>query len=203
MTAQDEDKALRSARAQAAVVRTLTEAGREGAAGVRDVALEEQAVEESARLLAALENLSKARARGVRQSGNPPSPRPPAPRRRRVLVVEDDDETRKAIAAGLAISYEVATAGDGAEGLRAALDRPFDAIVTDVRMPGMDGITMAAEIRNAYEGFVPVVFLTAETDPVRVAAGFSAGGASFLVKPLDLELLDAELRWLLSNTAEP
>jgi DNA-binding response OmpR family regulator len=117
-----------------------------------------------------------------------------------VLVVEDDDETRRAIALGLAASYDVSTAEDGAEGLRAAFDRTFDAIVTDVRMPTMDGITMAEKVAARYGAFIPVVFLTAETDPVRVAAGFSAGGASFLVKPLDLELLDAELRWLLGAT---
>jgi CheY-like chemotaxis protein len=181
-------------------VRTLTEAGREGSVGVGNVVLQDQRVEESARLLAALESLSRARAQRDHPEGLGPGPASPSSGRPRVLVVEDDDETRKAIALGLAASYDVTTAGDGAEGLRAALGRPFDAIVTDVRMPTMDGITMAEKVVAGYGAFVPVVFLTAETDPVRVAAGFSAGGASFLIKPLDLELLDAELRWLLGRT---
>jgi DNA-binding response OmpR family regulator len=157
MDSQDEERALRSARAQAAVVRTLTDAQRRGDSGIPSAGLREQSV-------------------------------------------EDEDPTRSAIVLGLTASFDVAAAADGVEGLRAALERPFDAIVTDLRMPRMDGITMVEKIHDAYGGaMVPVVFLTAETDPVRVAAGFSSGAASFMVKPLDLELLAAELRWLLGK----
>jgi DNA-binding response OmpR family regulator len=46
---------------------------------------------------------------------------------------------------------------------------------------------------------VPVVFLTAESAPERVAAGFSAGATSYLVKPVDLDLLDQELRLALAS----
>jgi two-component system chemotaxis response regulator CheY len=205
MAAQDDDLSLRPAHALAAVVRTLlTEAGREGPPGVRGSALREQAVEESARLVSVLEDLSMARARHPHSV--PPAKVPSDPdvvrRRPSILIVEDDDGTRSALALGLATSYEVTTARDGVEGLRATSGRTFDAIVTDVRMPEMDGITMVEKIRQAKKSaFVPVLFLTAETTPDRVAAGFSAGATSFMVKPLDLELLEAELRWLLGTTS--
>jgi DNA-binding response OmpR family regulator len=49
---------------------------------------------------------------------------------------------------------------------------------------------------------VPVVFLTGETAPERVAAGFSAGGTSYLIKPVDLDLLGLELRCVLGAPGE-
>jgi DNA-binding response OmpR family regulator len=118
----------------------------------------------------------------------------------RVLVVEDDDETRHAIARGLAPEYEVVVAADGREGLKAACEQSFDVIVADIGMPEMDGITMVDRIRRMRApSAVPVVFLTAETAPERIAEGFSAGGTSYLTKPVDLELLDHELRWVLAG----
>src|SRR5271166_6407815 len=103
MPSGDDDTTLRKARAQAAVVRTLaTELEREAGSGERTEGLRAQAVEESARLVATLDGLSRARS-----SRAPPLPErhePPGPGRSadqpwpRVLVVEDDDETRSAIA---------------------------------------------------------------------------------------------------------
>jgi DNA-binding response OmpR family regulator len=121
----------------------------------------------------------------------------------RVLVVEDDDDARAAIAQGLAPEYEVVLAADGIEGLNAASEAKFDAIVADVAMPQMDGITMVAEIRRrSAPAMVPVVFLTAETMPERVVDGFSAGATSYLVKPIDLAVLDRELRYTLRGTQD-
>ncbi len=197
---------LRRARAQAAVVRTLAmELERQHGAGEATEGLQAQAVEESARLVAALDGLSRARS-----TPPPPPPVPvPVPRRQeppgsgrsaerpwaRVLVVEDDDEARAAIARGLAPEYEVVTACDGVEGLKAATETSFDAIVTDMHMPGIDGVTMVDRIRRLRApSTVPVIFLSAETAPDRIAAGFSAGATSYMIKPVDLALLDGELR---------
>jgi CheY-like chemotaxis protein len=194
--------ALRDAHSRAAVLRTLaTELEREARTGTDTGGLQAQVVEESARLVSALEELSRVR------SSAPPSLRDPgaasgAGRRWRVLLVEDDDETRAAISQGLSDRYEVITARDGVEGLRALADGAVDAIVTDLRMPGMDGLAMVERIR-AMEAAArtPVVYLSAETEPERVAATFSTGATSYMVKPVDLELLDAELTWALATPA--
>jgi CheY-like chemotaxis protein len=189
---------LRAVHAQVAVVRMLTgELQREDRGGGEAGDLRAQAIEESARLVSVLEELSKARSDG------PPKPEAGVPehagagtsRRPRVLVVEDDGATLLAIARGLAPEYEVVTATDGVEGLKAASEGAFDAIVSDVQMPRMDGIEMVKRIRELRAAAdIPVIFLTGETSPARVVAGFSAGGTSYLVKPVDLDLLDQELR---------
>jgi DNA-binding response OmpR family regulator len=154
---KDEHSALRTARAQAAIVRTLAaEMQREGC-------------------------------------GDDAWPR--------VLVVEDEEATRVAIVRGLAPEYEVIAASNGREGLKAASETSFDAIVTDIGMPEMDGITMVDRIRRMREpAVVPVIFLTAETTPERVVAGLSLEGTSYLVKPVDLDLLDQELRSALAGS---
>ncbi len=91
-------------------------------------------------------------------------------------------------------------ASNGVDGLKAATDLPFDAIVADISLPEMDGVTMVARIRQMRApAVVPAVFLSGATAPQRVAAGFAAGGTSYLVKPVDLGLLDQELRWALAT----
>jgi CheY-like chemotaxis protein len=170
--------------------------------------LRAQAIEESARLVSEAERFPRSRrdAPAAAPGARPPTARPVADGRRwhRVLVVEDDDDARSAIARGLAPEYEVVEASNGLEGLRAASEVPFDAIVADIAMPQMDGITMVAAIRRMRApAAVPVVFLTAETAPERVVDGFVAGAASYLVKPIDLDVLDAELQCALGRTPDP
>jgi CheY-like chemotaxis protein len=201
---KNENPALRDARAQAAVLRTLaTEMERQGPESAAAESLREQAIEESARLVSAYAKLAESRSEPGGAAGAVGAPEGPGTMGRRwprVLVVEDDDDTRTAIARGLAPEYEVVVAVNGVEGLRAASESSFDAIVADLAMPEMDGITMVEEIRRRRApAAIPVIFLTAESAPERVVAGFSAGGTSYLVKPVDLELLDQELRMALAS----
>lgn len=199
---KDEQSALRAARAQAAIVRTLaTEMQREGHGGEEAASLRAQAVEESARLVATLESLARVRTSTPIPRGEPrPQGLASARRWPRVLVVEDDDATRAAIARGLAPEYDVIAAGNGVEGLKIALETTFDAIITDITMPEMDGVTMVERIRSMRApAVVPVVFLTAETAPERVVAELSVEATSYLVKPVDLDLLEHELRSALAG----
>ena len=90
------------------------------------------------------------------------------------------------------------------EGLKAASETPFDAIITDIGMPELDGIAMVDRIRQMQApAVVPVFFLTAETAPERVVAGLAVEGTSYLVKPVDLDLLDQELRLALASPGPP
>jgi CheY-like chemotaxis protein len=204
---KNEDEVLRATRAQAAVMRTLTaETQREGRVNHETADLQAQTLEESARLVAAAENLVRWRSsRALPPAEVSPSTEPAVvgQRRLRILVVEDDEQTRLALARGLASEYDVLAVGDGVQGLEAAAAAPFDAIVTDMWMPEMDGVTMVERIRRMKApAAVPVVFLTGETAPERVAAGFSAGGTSYLIKPVDLDLLGLELRCVLGAPGE-
>ena len=84
-------------------------------------------------------------------------------------------------------------AGDGSEGVERSEETMFDAIVTDVWMPKWTASRGTRILETLAPVLVPVKFLTGETAPEHVAAGFSAGATTYLVKPVDLELLEEEL----------
>jgi len=173
---KDEERALRATHAHTAVLRSLTDE-MQRSEGSGDTGIRDQAVEESARLVSSARDLSKARS----ESGRPlaPGADDDDDRRPRILVVEDDDASRSAIAMGLRPFYDVVCAINGIEGLRAASSRDFDAVVTDLWMPEMDGITMVAQIRGMQPlATIPVVLLTAETKPEPIVQGFAAGATS-------------------------
>jgi len=72
----------------------------------------------------------------------------------------------------------------------------FDAVVLDVMLPGKDGFTVAAELREA-KNFVPVLMLTARSRPEDVLKGFASGADDYLPKPFELPILMARLQGLL------
>ena len=78
----------------------------------------------------------------------------------RILLVEDDKEIREGIEIFLkGQGYQVFQAADGVEGLAVLEREPIDLAIVDVMMPRMDGITMTARLREAYD--FPVIFLSA------------------------------------------
>lgn len=115
----------------------------------------------------------------------------------RVLVVEDDE----AIATGLAFNlerkgYEVAVATDGIEGLERAMAAPFDLVILDVRLPGIDGFQVCQRLRAA-GNFTPILMLTARGQPDDVIFGLKMGADDYVIKPFDLAELLARVEGLL------
>lgn len=105
----------------------------------------------------------------------------------RVLLVEDDDDNRELMAEILAAAgYEVASAGSGPDGLRALAERPVDVIVTDVGMPGMGGLELAAAAKRVAPS-VPIVVVTgwAERDDITTSRDVDA----VLLKPVEPDAL--------------
>ena len=209
MTRDDNRSATWRLRTQTAVVRTLAdEVRRQRAEGGSVEHLEGQVLEESTRLASTIRDLR------LRRSSRPAAPdrselRSDSPgeaifkRASRILLVEDDEAARAALVRFLEPDYEVGTACDGIEGLeRASLATP-DVVVADIGMPRLDGISMVARMKNiASLRDIPVVFLTAETEPESIAAAISAGGHSYLTKPIDLELLEEQIRAALSSRSK-
>jgi DNA-binding NtrC family response regulator len=104
-----------------------------------------------------------------------------------VLVVDDDVAVGTVLVALLVqAGLEAAHVNSGAAALKALEDRPSDVVVTDLRMPGMDGIQLLAHVAARWPD-LPVVVLTAHgTVPLAVEA-MRAGAADFLLKPFDRE----------------
>jgi two-component system response regulator MprA len=117
-----------------------------------------------------------------------------------ILVVDDDFAIRESLDRALrANGYDVQVAPDGAEALQQLDSAPVDAVVLDVLMPGLDGLSVCRSIRAAGNR-VPILMLTArEAVPDRVT-GLEAGADDYLVKPFALEELLARLRAVLRRT---
>jgi len=105
---------------------------------------------------------------------------------KRILIVDDDPDIRESLPGGLsAIGVEIATAKDGEEALAKVAEEPPDIVLTDVRMPGMDGLELLRLLRDRAPS-VDVILMTAFDDMPTVVAGMREGARDFLVKPLDL-----------------
>jgi len=113
----------------------------------------------------------------------------------RILVVEDDRRIRDLLRRGLIFEgYAVDTAEDGEAALRIARERPPEAVVLDLMLPGIDGLEVCRRLRSASN--VPILILTArDTVPDRVE-GLDAGADDYLVKPFAFDELLARIRAL-------
>lgn len=120
---------------------------------------------------------------------------------RRLLVVDDEPILLKAVAATLrAEGYDVTTARSGADALVAINQTMPDLIVSDIRMPGMDGYEFARILRsNARTALIPIIFLTAKGERRDRIAGFRSGVDAYLTKPFDPDELLAVITGILSR----
>ncbi|MDH5646915.1 MAG: response regulator [Candidatus Heimdallarchaeota archaeon] len=120
---------------------------------------------------------------------------------KKVLLVDDSESMRKI--AGKAISdagYDVVTAEDGKVGLVKMQQEKYDAIISDVNMPNMNGLEMVKagkdHITNKY---TPVIMLTTESSDEMRQKGKEAGAKVWMVKPFNPEQLLGVLRQLIGE----
>ncbi len=119
----------------------------------------------------------------------------------RILVVEDDpDLSRQLKEALIDVGYAVDIAGDGEEGHHLGDTEPYDAVVLDLGLPVIDGVSVLQKWRSDGKKF-PVLILTARDQWSEKVAGFDAGADDYLTKPFHTEELMARLRALLRRAA--
>jgi DNA-binding NarL/FixJ family response regulator len=120
---------------------------------------------------------------------------------KRLLVVDDEPKLLRAIALDLkGEGYEVLTARSGKEALISVAQRLPDLIVSDIRMPGMDGYALACRLRrNQSTALVPIIFLTAKDTTEDRIEGFRTGVDAYLTKPFEPDELIAVIASILNR----
>ena len=119
----------------------------------------------------------------------------------RILVVEDDrDLARQIVTALQTASYVVDVAHDGEDGQYLGENESYDAIVLDLGLPKVDGLTVLDAWRRAGRS-TPVLVLTARDGWSAKVAGFDAGADDYVAKPFRMEELLARLRALIRRSA--
>jgi len=112
----------------------------------------------------------------------------------KVLVVEDDQRMASLLVQGLTEEGYVAVAAHtGTEGFSIASTSPFDLIVLDVTLPGMDGFEVARRLRKK-QVLTPILMLTARDTKEDMIQGLDLGADDYLTKPFDFEVFCARVR---------
>jgi excisionase family DNA binding protein len=127
--------------------------------------------------------LDSQRARGSRPAAVPEQATRPAAARPRILVVDDEASIRDLLSKTLALAeYDVDVAPDG----RSALERlrlyPYDLLIADLKMPGMDGLTVIREAKRL-KADLPVIIITGYSTEASAIEAVNLGVAGYLTKP--------------------
>jgi DNA-binding response OmpR family regulator len=118
----------------------------------------------------------------------------------KILVIEDDKRMAELIRCELIENnYDVTLAYDGLEGLKLAETCHFDLVLTDIMLPGMNGIDLCKELKSQ-QGSLPVIMLTALGTTDNKVGGFDAGADDYMVKPFELRELLARIRAQLKHS---
>ncbi|HEX7215055.1 MAG TPA: response regulator [Methylomirabilota bacterium] len=121
--------------------------------------------------------------------------------RHRILVVEDEENLRDVLVEVLKRDgHEVQSAGDGIEGLRLTRDRRYDLVITDLRMPGLEGPALYEALRQQHPDDPPrVIFMSANTGIEEYARFLADTGEPALEKPFNLADMRQVVQQVLSR----
>src|SRR5215218_7686347 len=121
-----------------------------------------------------------------------------APQKLSILLVEDEENLHEALKLNLELEgYEVTSAFDGAEAMKAVQNEYFDLIVLDVMLPEIDGINVTQNIRLTNDE-VPILILSAKNTSADKVLGLKKGADDYMTKPFNLEELLLRVQKLIS-----
>ena len=117
-----------------------------------------------------------------------------------VLVVEDNTDIREYISSSLSDKYMVITAENGDEGLQLAQEKIPNIIISDVMMPGIDGMELCRLVKQDIRtSHIPVILLTAKDTIQDKEKGYESGADSYITKPFSAKLMGQRIQNLLDN----
>lgn len=117
--------------------------------------------------------------------------------KQKILVVEDEPEIRAMLRAALDINFEVIEAEDGAQGIDLFILQSPDLVLSDIRMPNMDGIELLKKIKA--RSSTPVILMTAYSDLLQTQSAFDLGADEFLSKPFHIDDVEKAVNSTLSQ----
>lgn len=118
----------------------------------------------------------------------------------KILVIEDDERIAELILRGISgDDYDVTVKATGTEGLSSAFRERFDLVITDIILPGINGIDICKELKKLDETY-PVIILTALGTTDDKVDGFDAGADDYMVKPFEIRELLARINALLKRS---
>jgi excisionase family DNA binding protein len=127
--------------------------------------------------------LDSQRPRGTVRAAAPAPPRAAANARPRVLVVDDEASIRDLLSKTLALAeYDVDVAPDGRSALERMRMYPYDLLIADLKMPGMDGLAVIREAKR-YKADLPVIIITGFSTEASAIEAVNLGVAGYLTKP--------------------
>ena len=117
-----------------------------------------------------------------------------------VLIIDDNEDIRSYVHTLLHTDYTVIEAADGSEGIRKAMKYVPDLIISDVMMPGIDGIECCRRLKSELQTcHIPVILLTACSLDEQRIQGYDGGADSYISKPFSSQLLLARVRNLIDS----
>lgn len=117
-----------------------------------------------------------------------------------ILVVDDEESIRNIIVTLLSkLGHSCVTAINGVDALDKMKGNKVDAVVTDIKMPEMDGITLASEILNQYPG-LPIMVMTGFDEEYSAGVAISAGAREFIKKPFSLDEFGIRLNKMINDS---
>ena len=120
---------------------------------------------------------------------------------RKILIIEDERDIADLVALHLAdLPAELALAHDGLRGLELALTGKWDAIILDIRLPGLNGLDLCRAVR-AQMAYVPILMLTAKGSELDRVLGLELGADDYLTKPFSVLEMRARVKALLRRAA--
>lgn len=124
----------------------------------------------------------------------------PSAAREKLLIVEDDPAIQRLLGDYFRhVGYEIVTASDGESGVRLALSERPTAMILDLMLPKLDGLTVCRQVRERHPA-LPIIMLTAKDDVVDKVLGLELGADDYLTKPFSLRELEARLKSVLRRT---
>lgn len=117
-----------------------------------------------------------------------------------ILVVDDEELVRNLVVTLLTkLGHSHITAADGVDALDRMKGNKIDAVITDIKMPNMDGVALTIEILKRYPG-LPIMVMTAFDEEYSAGAAISAGAREFIGKPFSPEEFSVQLQKMINDS---